>query len=124
MIVGVVAGREALIPVTLHGRRGRKQQIRAVVDTGYTGWLTLPRSVIRDLQLLWQTFGRGVLADGSTSAFDVYQANIVWDGRVRRVFVDAFEGDPLVGMALLRGYEYHMQVRARGKVTITRISGR
>jgi hypothetical protein len=35
-----------------------------------------------------------------------------------------FDATPLVGMALLRGYEYKMQVRARGKVTIKRLPRR
>jgi clan AA aspartic protease len=92
-----------------------------VVDSGYTGWLTLPPTATAALNLRWRTFGRGILADGSVSAFDVYQAKVVWDGRVRRVFVDEFDATPLIGMALLRGYEYKMQVRARGKVTIRRL---
>ena len=77
--------------------------------------------MIAALNLRWQTFGRGILADGSVSTFDVYQAKVVWDGRLRRVFVDEFDATPLVGMALLRGYEYKMQVRARGRVTIRRL---
>ena len=121
MIVGIVRGREALFRLTIRGFRGRQQEIEAVVDSGYTGWLTLPPAVIGALNLRWRTFGRGVLADGSLSTFDVYQANVVWDGRLRRVLVDEFDATPLVGMALLRGYEYKMQVRARGKVTIKRL---
>ena len=121
MIVGIVQGREPLIRLTVRGFRGRQQDVRAVVDTGYTGWLTLPPLTIAALNLRWQTVGRGILADGSVSAFDVYQANVVWDGRVRRVFVDEFDAVPLIGMALLRGYEYRMQVQARGKVTIKRL---
>ena len=124
MIVGLVQAREPLIRLLIRGSRGRQQEIEAVVDTGYTGWLTLPPDVIASLNLSWQTFGRGILADGSVSAFDVYQAKIVWDGRLRRVFVDEFASTPLVGMALLRGYEYKMQVRARGKVTIKRLPRR
>ena len=77
--------------------------------------------VIRALNLPWRTFGRGTLADGSVSLFDVYQAKVVWDGRVRPVFVDEFDATPLVGMALLGGCELNMQVRARGKVTIKRL---
>ena len=42
MIVGIVQGREPLIRLTIRGFRGRQQEIEAVVDTGYTGWLTLP----------------------------------------------------------------------------------
>jgi clan AA aspartic protease len=121
MIVGIVRGREAIIPLTIRGVRGRQQVIEAVVDTGYTGWLTLPPSVIGALNLRWRTFGRGILADGSVRMFDVYQANAAWDGRVRRVFVDEFDATPLVGMALLRGHELKMQVRARGRVTIKRL---
>jgi clan AA aspartic protease len=124
MIVGIVRGRAALIRLTVRGFRGRQQEIEAVVDSGYTGWLTLPPTAIAALNLSWQTFGRGVLADGSVSAFDVYHAKVVWDGRVRPVFVDEFDATPLIGMALLRGYEYKMQVLARGKVTIKRLPRR
>jgi clan AA aspartic protease len=124
MMVGAVRGREALIRLTVRGFRGLQQEVEAVVDSGYTGWLTLPPSAIAALNLRWQTFGRGVLADGSGSIFDVYQAKVLWDGRLRRVFVDEFDTTPLVGMALLRGYEYKMQVRARGWVTIKRLSRR
>jgi clan AA aspartic protease len=124
VIVGVVRGREALIRLTIRGYRGLQQEIEAVVDSGYTGWLTLPSTVIAALNLRWQSFGSGILADGSVSTFDVYQAKVVWDGHLRRVFVDEFDATPLVGMALLRGYEYKMQVRARGRVTIKRLPRR
>ena len=49
------------------------------------------------LNLRWLTFGRGILADGSVSSFDVYQAKVMWDGRVRRVFVDEFDATPFGG---------------------------
>ena len=124
MIVGMVRGREALIRLTIRGGRGRQQEVEAVVDSGYTGWLTLPPAVIAALHLRWRSLGRGVLADGSVTTFDIYQAKIVWDGRLRSVFVNEFDATPLVGMSLLRGYEYKMQVRARGKVTIKRLSRR
>src|SRR5213596_3264457 len=124
MIVGIVRAREALIRLTIRGYRGRKQEIEAVVDSGYTGWLTLPPAVIAALNLRWRSFGRGILADGSVSLFDVYQAKVEWDGRVRSTFVDEFDATPLVGMALLRGCEFKMQVRARGKVTIKRLPRR
>jgi clan AA aspartic protease len=124
MILGIVRAREPLIRLTIRGFRGRSQQVEAVVDSGYTGWLTLPPAVIVALHLRWLTLGRGILADGSQSSFDVYQAKVVWDGRVRPVFVDEFEATPLVGMAMMQGYEYKMQVRARGKVTIKRLPRR
>ncbi len=68
MIVGIVQGREPLIRLTIRGFRGRQQEIEAVVDSGYTGWLTLPPTTIAALNLRWRTFGRGILAKGITSA--------------------------------------------------------
>ena len=121
MIVGIVHRREALIRLTVRGPHGRQQEIEAVVDSGYTGWLTLPPRVIAALGLHWQTFGRGILADGSVSVFDIYHAKVLWDHRVRSVFVDEFDATPLIGMAMLRGYQYKMDVRVGGRVTITRL---
>lgn len=101
MIVGVVRGREALIRLTIRGLRGRQRVIEAVIDTGYTGWLTLSPTAIADLGLRWQSTGRGLLADGSVSTFDVYRAKVDWDGRPRSVLVGEFDTTPLVGMAML-----------------------
>jgi predicted aspartyl protease len=77
--------------------------------------------VIQALDLRWQTVDRFKLADGSVCIFDVYEAKVVWDGRVRRILVDEADADPLVGMRLLKGHELRIQVRHRGKVTIKRM---
>jgi len=122
MITGVVKGREPLIRLTVCGFRGRRQEIEAVIDTGYTGWLTLPPTLIHALNLHWRSSGRGTLADGSVSLFDVYQGRVLWDGRIRSVFADEFDATPLVGMSMLKGFELNLQVRARGKVTINRLA--
>ena len=80
---------------------------------------------MRDVtDLRWQTVDRFKLADGSICIFDVYEAKLVWDGKVRQILVDEADAEPLVGMRLLRGYELTMQVRARGKVTIKRLPTR
>jgi predicted aspartyl protease len=81
----------------------------------------LPPDLIAALGLRWQTVERATLADGSECLFDVYEAKVVWDGKVRQILVDEADADPLLGMRLLRGYELKMQVRARGKVTIKRL---
>jgi len=80
--------------------------------------LTLPPSLVAALGLSWQSVDRGTLADGSQCLFAVYEAKVTWDGKPRRILVDEADTDPLVGMALLSGYELKMQVRSRGKVSI------
>ncbi len=121
MIAGVVQSDEGRILLIVVGPNRREQEIEAVVDTGYTAALSLPPDRVAALGLRWQTFDRGILADGSECLFDVYEAEVMWDGEIQRLLVDEADTDPLIGMALLRGYELKMQVCRRGKVTIKRL---
>jgi len=121
MITGVVQSDEARIRLKVKGRRGRELEIEAVIDTGFTASLSLSPALVASLGLCWQTFDRGILADGSECLFDAYEGKVVWDGKERRVLVDEADTDPLVGMALLSGYELKMQIRSRGKVAIKRL---
>jgi clan AA aspartic protease len=121
MITGVVQAREGRIRLEVRGPRRQQREIKAVIDTGYTASLSLPPGLVVSLGLRWKSFGRGLLADGRECLFDVYVAKVVWDGKERRILVDEADTDPLVGMALLSGYELRMQVRSRGKLTIKRL---
>ena len=121
MIKGEVQAREGRIRLIVRGSRGREQEIEAVIDTGYNASLCLPPTLVAALGLRWKSFGRGILADGSECLFDEYVTNVVWDGKERRVLVDEADTDPLIGMALLSGYELRMEVRPRGKVAIKRL---
>jgi clan AA aspartic protease len=119
MITGIVTvRREAIIRVLVHGPGGQRQRVEAVIDTGFSGWLTLPPRIINSLGLPWRRRGRALLADGSDSVFDIYEGTVIWDRRRRVAPVDEADTDPLVGMALLNGHELNVQVRSRGKVTI------
>lgn len=121
MITGVVKDGEARVIVRVRDAGGRQKQIEAIIDTGYSGWLTLPPQLIATLGLPWHSFVRGSLADGRETLFNVYDATIAWDRRIRRIHVDEANTDSLVGMALLDGYELNVQVRSGGKVTIKRL---
>src|SRR6266498_4365140 len=125
MITGTVTtDREAIIRLTVRGPAGQEQRVEAVIDTGFDGWFSLPPALIAGLGLPWRRRGRAVLADGSASVFDIYEATVVWDRRQRRIPVDEADTTPLVGMALLEDYELNAQVRAGGKVTIKRLPRR
>ena len=121
MITGAFDRDEARIPLKLQGPRGERQ-IEAVIDTGYSGTLTLPRKLIKDLGLAWHTFDRSVLADGSECLFDVFTASVIWDGRVRRILIDEADIEPLVGIRLMKDYELRIVVRRNGKVTLKRLT--
>ena len=119
MITGRVnADLEALVRLTVRGRGSRQRQVDAVVDTGFTGYLTLRPATITALQLTWLGREQGTLADGSVDLFDVYRATVIWDGQPRLVEVEAADVDALVGMALLERHSLTIEVRSGGTVSI------
>ena len=122
MIAGAVnADHEAIIGLKVQGPSGQEQDIDAVIDTGFTGLLTLPPTIIQALGLTWLTQSQAVLGNGQIETFDVFVATVVWDGQPIRIMVDEANTDPLVGMALMYGYDLHIQNLDGGLVTIERI---
>jgi len=123
MITGVVTERrEAVIRLKVRGPAGQYQEIEAIIDTGFDGWLSLPPSIIAGLGLVWRQRGRALLADGRESVFDIFEATVDWDGEARRIPVDEAETVPLVGMSLLEGYELVVQVQRGGSVIVRALS--
>lgn len=119
MIRGIVnADLDAILRLVVRGPVGQRQKIKAVIDTGFSNWLSLPPSQIALLGLPWQQRGRAILADGSVRPFDIYEGTVVWDRRRLRIPIYELDAEPLVGMALLEGFELKVQVRRRGTVLI------
>jgi clan AA aspartic protease len=122
VITGQVIADEARIRLKVRGPRNREAEIDAVIDTGFTASLSLPPDLIASLALEWRSIDRGILADGSEVLFDVYEGQVLWDRQRRRILIDESDTDPLIGMALLRGYELKIQVRNEGRVSIKRLA--
>lgn len=123
MIEGTVnENLEVTIRLNLHSISGETQDIEAIVDTGFTGHLTLPIELIEHLSLSWLSRGHALLADGSLHVFDVYIGTLTWDGQARTVEVDEAETDPLVGMRLLRDHNLSVDVVERGRVRIVTLA--
>jgi clan AA aspartic protease len=120
MITGVVnANREAIIRLVVTGPSGQLQDIAAIIDTGFTGFLTLPPAGVAALGLSWRSRQPGILADGSVDIFDVYVATVMWDGQPRTVEVEAADTEPLVGMSLLDRHSLRIDVLTGGVVTVS-----
>ena len=119
MMFGLVTNNcEAIIKVAV-GRIGSpKITVDAVIDTGFTSFLSLPLSVITDLGLPWQYRDIGTLGDGSEVVFEIYKASVIWDGKERIVDVAASDADPLVGMGLLYGFKVQIEAVEGGNVMI------
>jgi clan AA aspartic protease len=113
---------EAMIRFVVSNESEQRQVVDAVIDTGFTGFLTLPVAVIESLGLRLYSREEGTLGDGSTCIFDVYTGLVIWDGEYRYIDVNAAETDPLVGMSLLYGYRVQFDAIEGGIVTIQSLS--
>ncbi|CCI05101.1 hypothetical protein [Microcystis aeruginosa] len=113
---------EATIRLVVGNLDSQRQMIDAVIDTGFTGFLTLPSSVLADLNLRAYRREEGILGDGSTCIFDVYRGLVIWDGELQRIDINESDTEPLVGMSLLYGYRMQLDVIEGGTVTIQALS--
>ena len=93
-------------------------EVAVVIDTSFTGHLTLPPGAVRSLSLGERGFVDVELADGGTATLGAYEAFVLWHGRPRRVPVYQADGDPLLGMSLLRGSTLIVEVVPGGTVEI------
>ena len=119
MILGTVNhAYEAVISVTVRGPSGQSRQVDAVIDTGFTGFLSLPSALATELGLPFLTNESALFADGSIVTFSVHEATTLWDGQPRRVYAHPAETTPLIGMRMLDNQDLSIQVRNGGRVVI------
>jgi clan AA aspartic protease len=119
MISGAVdANLQAIITLFVEDVTGQTHPVDAVIDTGFSGYLTLPLAQIASLGLLWLCKDQAVYADGSVKLIDVYTASIIWDTQSRLVRISESDTTPLVGMKLLEGNEVLIRVIVGGTVRI------
>ncbi len=109
---------EAIIRVAVGSANSPKQMVEALIDTGFTGFLSLPLSTITALGLPWYFRDVGTLGDGSEVIFEMYKATVIWDGQTQVIDVAASEAEPLVGMSLLYGFKVQIEAVEGGTVTI------
>jgi clan AA aspartic protease len=120
MILGNVnANREAVIQIAVLNDSKQSKSVKAVIDTGYTGDLMLPRAIVNELVLTLRGIQDATLGDGSFTMFEMYAGFIIWDGQIRRIEVNASETECLVGMGLLEEYKLEIEGRPGGMVRIT-----
>jgi clan AA aspartic protease len=118
LITGNVLSRRALLPVTFRVADQPNLAIEFQVDTGFTGGLTLPINAVEALGLPFLRTLRSILADGSHVDIATHRASILWNGAEQSVIVLATGRHPLLGMALLDGFELRVRYAEGDRVTI------
>lgn len=108
-MIGSVESNHAIIPICFRTPNHPEFRIKAVIDTGFAGYLTLPMTAISEMELPFIRRIPANLADDSTIVLDVYMASIIWNDTLIEVEVLATGQRPLVGTLLLEGYELSVQ---------------
>ncbi|MBI3462352.1 MAG: clan AA aspartic protease [Planctomycetes bacterium] len=120
MIIGALnADYEPIIQLTVRGNDGVVIQFDAVVDTGFNGFLTLPREILSRLGCQRLGLSRATLATGTVELLDLFEVQMLWDRKLWRIEAEAVDDVPLIGMAALLGYELRIEAKEGGAVTIS-----
>lgn len=117
-MIGRTEDLHAILPITFHPPAGARLSIEVVIDTGFTGDVTLPPAAVAAMGLAFLYNQAVTLADDSDITIGVYQAQIVWAGGEKLVLVFATGKRPLIGTGLLAGCELLVQFAERGLVTV------
>jgi len=112
---------EPILTLSVKGSTDRVFRVSFVVDTGFSGELSLPSKLVQDLDLEWIDTDFAVLADGSVAEYDAFRGHVEWDGVWIRTVVDQADTAPLLGTALLRGYELTAQMRPHGRLSLKKL---
>jgi clan AA aspartic protease len=121
MMQGFVNANFEAIIIVVAGKDKNLKSTKAVIDTGFLGFLSLPTAVTTELDLQWKYSDWAKLGDGNKAFFDIYEAQIIWDGKRRDIEINASETYPLIGMSLLRGYRLQIDTTEGGLVIISEL---
>jgi clan AA aspartic protease len=120
-MTGRVAQKHLLLPVTFCLENRANMTIEFVIDTGFTGTITLPAQTIVSLNLPYLHSMPADLADDTTIDIPVHAATIIWSGAECDVRILAIGHRPLLGMELLENHELFAHITEHGLLTIDSI---
>ena len=114
---------QALVDVEVMDRDGWFQPLEFVMDTGFTGDLLLSADAIQRLHVAPHIEINASLADGQDVKLSSWLVSVLWHDRILRVTMAQADGEPLLGMGLLRGSRVTLDVQLDGDVTVEELEG-
>ena len=111
--------REPRLTIAISSGEGDAVPVEAVIDTGFTEFLSLPPSLIRTLGLERGQDMELSTAGGRVIKSPTYSATVDWHGSNRRIRVIALADRPLIGMSLLWNSDIAIAARAGGRVVVS-----
>ena len=112
----------ALYPVCvvhLFGDSGVPARLETVIDTGFSGLMTLPAETVEQMRLPKIGEARAFLADGIEREYGLYKVDVDWFGKSRPIEVLSMGRFPLLGMAMMEGLDLRVHVEDDGEIALT-----
>lgn len=109
MIRGVIHENQPLIPIVVAWKES-VQELVALLDTGFTGELKVSPATATELGLKISHAEPVGLADEQVITMPAALAQVAMEGQAETVDVLIGEGQPVVGVGLLKRFEYHLTV--------------
>ena len=109
---------EAVIPIAILDSNGHRWRNEVVIDTGFSGDLTLPAELIVEMALVQSGEIETVQADGQPKMFNYYRTAVLWDGNYHEANVLESATESLLGVNLLTGRLLTVQMVVGGNVLI------
>ena len=101
---------QAIVPLVAKHREPTKPDatIDFLIDTGFTGYLSLPPDWVQKLGLRVVDVQRGMTADGRVGYFETVDVGILWHGQPQLIRAQVLD-EPLIGTRLLRSHQAHLR---------------
>ena len=116
------SGLEAWVEIAIAGDDGALRTLAAIVDTGFTGWVTVPSSAMWGLGLTPSGTARSTMANGLETESVFCDAAVIWHDNAVDVLVDIMENAPLIGSDLLADSRLVIDWRDGGEVVIEELT--
>ncbi len=94
---------QIIVRLTLLDKVGQKLEIDTILDTGFSDYLMVPSTVVRELGLVEIDTVQAIMADGRGASLSVCEVRMEWDGDEQSIPVFVGGGKALLGMSMLRG---------------------
>ena len=109
---------ELMVPIRILDANEHIRRFEAIVDTGFTGDLTLPSEYTRELGLIVEQTVDAVVANEETLALNSFRGTVLWRGERKSIRIIEVEGTPLIGIGLLWDSLLTAEITDNGAVTI------
>ena len=121
MMEGTVSSSlQPLLPLKIYAPTDMGLEVIALIDTGFSGCLTLPIEEIKAMELAFDRRETYTVGDNEDVLFELYTgAKVRWHKSEKDVVVMAVDGEAVLGMELMRDSRLMVEAKIGGRVQIS-----